>query len=77
MWSFRSFGIFAIAEAVTEVKPDNIPEVVVAGIVAIVGVVCASSVSIWSLWPLTDFLAVVAIRWTPDFNSDCGALGTL
>ena len=65
MWSFRSFGIVAIAEAVTEVKPDIIPEIVVAEIVVIVGVVGASGVSVWSLRPLTDFLTVVAIRWTP------------
>ena len=52
MWSFRSFGIVAIAEAVTEVKLDIIPEIVVAAIVVLVGVVDASSVSIWSLWPL-------------------------
>ena len=52
MWSFRSFGIVAIAEAVTEVKPDVILEIVVAGIFGIDGVVGASSVSIWLLWPL-------------------------
>ena len=52
MWSFRSFGIVAIAEAVTEVKPDVIPEIAVAGILGIDGVVGASSVSIWLLWPL-------------------------
>ena len=55
MWSFLSFGIAAIAEAITGVKPDLIPEIVVAGIIVIVGVVGASGVSIWSLWPLTDF----------------------
>ena len=64
VWSFRSFAIVAIAG----VKPDLIPEIVGAGIVVIVGVVGASCVSIWSLWPPTDFLAVVAvmtIKWTP------------
>ena len=52
MWSFRSFGIVAVAEAVTEVKPDVIPEIVVTGIFWIDGVVGPSSVSIWLLWPL-------------------------
>ena len=52
MWWFLSFRIVAIAEAVAEVKPDIILENVVAGIVGIFRVVGASSVSIWSLWPL-------------------------
>ena len=42
MWSFRSFGIVAIAG----VKPDLIPEIVVSRIVVIVRVVGASGVSI-------------------------------
>ena len=57
-----------IAEAVTKVKPDIIPEIVIARIIMIVGVVGTSSVSFWLLWPLTDFLVVVAvvtIWWTP------------
>ena len=52
MWSFWSFGIITIAEVVTEVKPDVIPEIVVAGIFGIDGVIGASNVSIWLLWPL-------------------------
>ena len=70
MWSFRSFAIVAIAEAITGVKPDFIQEIVVEGIVVIVGVVGASGVSIWSLWPLTDFLALLTIKWTPSLKAD-------